>query len=112
MKNNIKSFVLSFQITVFKPKKKIMVSDKPPSVNLKTKKSKQEVETFTLENLPEMYWKKYQIAKDFVDMIKALTPKVIFYKEFGKCIMMENTPNPNFQMHYYDGIVFVCFFNV
>lgn len=69
-----------------------------------------EVQHFTFENLPNIYCKKYRIAKFYVDRIRGFTPKVIIYGEHAKCIMMENTPNPNYEMNFYNGIYLLFLF--
>lgn len=56
---------------------------------------------YGLENLPEKHWKKYTYAKKFVDLIRAKTPKVTFYTDKAKCLLMENLID--FEACFYEG---------
>ncbi|XP_054724483.1 serine/threonine-protein kinase PLK4-like [Uloborus diversus] len=60
---------------------------------------------FSYENLPKVHWKKYIHASRFVDSIKVKTPKITFFCNRAKAmlIMMENVPNPDFHMRFYNG---------
>lgn len=51
----------------------------------------------------EKYWKKYQYATKFVQLVKSKTPKVTLYTKFAKCMLMENSPNADLEMCFYDG---------
>ncbi|KAJ8388285.1 hypothetical protein AAFF_G00135460 [Aldrovandia affinis] len=55
------------------------------------------------EDLPEKYWKKYQYATKFVQLVKSKTPKVTLYTKHGKCVLMENSPNADLEVSFYDG---------
>lgn len=70
------------------------------------------VQYFTFENLPKEHWNKYRYAKRFVEVIQAQTPKVTVNEDAARCMMMENTPNPNYSVEFYDGINFIksCYF--
>lgn len=56
---------------------------------------------FSFENLPEKHWKKYMYASQFVDVVKAKTPKVTNYTDKAKCLLMENLND--FEAYFYDG---------
>ncbi|XP_061824895.2 serine/threonine-protein kinase PLK4-like [Nerophis lumbriciformis] len=58
---------------------------------------------FSYDELPEKYWKKYQYASKFVQMVKSKTPKVIHYTTYGKVMLMENSPNADLEVNFYDG---------
>ena len=58
---------------------------------------------FTFDNLPAKYWKKYQYASRFVNLVRSKTPKITLYTTKAKCMLMENSPNADFEVHYYDG---------
>ncbi|KAI9139347.1 kinase-like domain-containing protein [Paraphysoderma sedebokerense] len=58
--------------------------------------------TYDLQQLPEKYWKKYKYAVRFVHLVKSKTAKIIFYSPQAKCILMENSPHPDFEMHFYN----------
>lgn len=58
---------------------------------------------FSYENLPSKHWKKYIYASRFVKLVKSKTPKVTYHSEQAKCILMENSPDPDFEAHFYHG---------
>lgn len=58
---------------------------------------------FWHENLPEKFVKKYSYASRFVDLVKAQTPKITYYSHKAKCMLMENSPDADFQANFYDG---------
>ncbi|KAK7794686.1 hypothetical protein R5R35_008017 [Gryllus longicercus] len=58
---------------------------------------------YSFETLPAKHWKKYLYASRFVDLVKAKTPKVTFYSEKAKCMLMENSPDPDIEMCFYEG---------
>lgn len=51
----------------------------------------------------EKYWKKYQYASRFVQLVKSKTPKVTLYTKYAKVMLMENTPNADLEVCFYDG---------
>ncbi|XP_022077715.1 serine/threonine-protein kinase PLK4 isoform X1 [Acanthochromis polyacanthus] len=55
------------------------------------------------EDLPEKYWKKYQYASRFVQLVKSKTPKVTLYTKHAKVMLMENTPSADLEVCFYDG---------
>lgn len=57
--------------------------------------------SYTLENLPEKHWKKYIYAQKFVNLVKAKTPKVTYYSDKAKCLLMESISD--FEAHFFDG---------
>lgn len=58
---------------------------------------------YSYESLPSKHWKKYIYASRFVELVKAKTPKVTYYSEKAKCLLMENTPTPDFEACFYEG---------
>lgn len=62
---------------------------------------------FNCSTLSKENWKKYEKAARYVDMVKSKTPKLTLYTAKAKCLLMENTPQPDFQVIYYDGR-YVC----
>ncbi|KAM3871376.1 serine/threonine-protein kinase PLK4 [Diretmus argenteus] len=52
------------------------------------------------EDLPEKYWKKYQYASKFVQLVKSKTPKVTLYTKYARCMLMENS---DLEVCFYDG---------
>lgn len=100
-------FFFSFQIIIYTPKKKILLNpDQPPPVPVEG----DEIKRFSFENVPNKYWKRYQFAKVFVDKVRSITSKITIYGEKAALIMMENTPNPNYEMNFYDGIYLLFLF--
>lgn len=51
----------------------------------------------------EKYWKKYQYASRFVQLVKSKTPKVTLYTKYAKVMLMENCPNADLEACFYDG---------
>ncbi|CAL4091417.1 unnamed protein product [Meganyctiphanes norvegica] len=58
---------------------------------------------FSYENLPSKHWKKYIYASRFVKLVKSKTPKVTYHSDQAKGILMENSPDPDFEAHFYNG---------
>lgn len=58
---------------------------------------------YSYQTLPQKYWKKYQYAARFINLVKASTPKIILYTSQAKCYVMENEEK-DFEMHFYNGI--------
>ncbi|XP_069977050.1 serine/threonine-protein kinase PLK4 [Penaeus vannamei] len=55
------------------------------------------------ENLPAKHWKKYVYAARFVKVVKAKTPKITYYSDQAKCLLMENSPDPDCEAIFYHG---------
>lgn len=85
-------------VTVYQPNegKGFPVLDHPPS-------PPEDILICSFEDLPEKYWKKYQYATKFVQLVKSKTPKVTLYTKFAKCMLMENSPNADIEVCFYDG---------
>ena len=68
--------------------------------------------SYSYHDLPNRYWRKYNYASNFVDLVRSKTPKVTLYTDQAKCILMENGPSPDFEACFYNGRswedVFVC----
>lgn len=56
-----------------------------------------------LLSFEEKYWKKYQYASKFVQLVKSKTPKVTLYTKYAKVMLMENSPNADLEVCFYDG---------
>ena len=54
------------------------------------------------DEIPQKIWKKYETAYTFVNSIKKSTPRVRYYDENDKFILMKNSP-PNFEAVFYLG---------
>uniref|UniRef100_A0A8C5M200 Serine/threonine-protein kinase PLK4 n=1 Tax=Leptobrachium leishanense TaxID=445787 RepID=A0A8C5M200_9ANUR len=59
--------------------------------------------SLTLASLTEKYWKKYQYASKFIQLVRSKTPKVTYYTRYAKCMLMENSPNADVEVCFYDG---------
>lgn len=71
-------------------------SHKPPKLPQKGANA-----IFSYENLPEKHWKKYMYAAKFVELVRAKTPKITYYSDKAKCVLMENLTD--FESCFYDG---------
>lgn len=68
---------------------------------------------FNCETLSKDNWKKYTYAARFVEMVQTKTPKITLYTEKAKCVLMENKPDPDFEVIYYEGShLFICMVTV
>uniref|UniRef100_A0A674JA59 Serine/threonine-protein kinase SAK n=1 Tax=Terrapene triunguis TaxID=2587831 RepID=A0A674JA59_9SAUR len=85
-------------ITVYHPNegRGFLLDDGPPS-------PPEDVVIYNFDNLPEKYWKKYQYAAKFVQLVRSKTPKVTFYTRYAKCMLMENSPIADVEVCFYDG---------
>lgn len=54
-------------------------------------------------DVAEKYWKKYQYASKFVQLVKSKTPKVTLYTKYAKVMLMENSPAADLEVCFYDG---------
>uniref|UniRef100_A0A665WNZ8 Serine/threonine-protein kinase PLK4 n=1 Tax=Echeneis naucrates TaxID=173247 RepID=A0A665WNZ8_ECHNA len=85
-------------VTIYEPNKGkgFPVLDCPPA-------PPEDILICSYEDLPEKYWKKYQYASKFVQLVKSKTPKVTLYTKFAKVMLMENSPNADLEVCFYDG---------
>ncbi|KAM6220774.1 serine/threonine-protein kinase PLK4 isoform 2-T2 [Rhynchocyon petersi] len=58
---------------------------------------------YSFDSLPEKYWKKYQYASRFVQLVRSKSPKITYFTKYAKCILMENSPDADFEVWFYDG---------
>eukprot|EP00794_Sanderia_malayensis_P006890 gene6890-7668_t len=59
--------------------------------------------SYAFSGLPQRLWKKYQYADRFVRLVRMKTPKITLYSKEAKCVMMENSPDPDFEASFYQG---------
>ncbi|XP_033632007.1 serine/threonine-protein kinase PLK4-like [Asterias rubens] len=87
------------QVTTYHPNKGkgFPVMDTPPSP------PQGRITVYTYHNLPGKYWKKYQYAAKFVQLVRSKTPKVTLYTKQAKCMLMENFPEADFEACFYEG---------
>ncbi|XP_061441060.1 serine/threonine-protein kinase PLK4 isoform X1 [Rhineura floridana] len=85
-------------VTVYHPNegRGIPLNDKPPP-------PPEDLNIYSFDNLLEKYWKKYQYAAKFVQLVRSKTPKVTFYTRYAKCMLMENSPPADVEICFYDG---------
>ncbi|XP_038604357.1 serine/threonine-protein kinase PLK4 [Tachyglossus aculeatus] len=58
---------------------------------------------YSFDGLPEKYWRKYEYAARFIQLVRSKTPKVTLFTRHAKCVLMENAPSPDFEVWFYDG---------
>ncbi|KAM8808163.1 serine/threonine-protein kinase PLK4 [Eudromia elegans] len=73
-----------------------LLDDRPPA-------PPEDTCVYNFDSLPEKYWKKYQYAAKFVQLVRTKTPKVTFYTRYAKCMLMENSPTADVEVCFYDG---------
>lgn len=90
------------KITAYIPsgKRGVLLSCSPPPLPANTRA----VSNYLYCSLPFKYWKKYQYASRFVDLVRKKTPKITLYTKLAKCMLMENSPSADFEACFYDGM--------
>ncbi|XP_060234240.1 serine/threonine-protein kinase PLK4 isoform X2 [Meriones unguiculatus] len=85
-------------ITVYYPNdgRGFLLADRPP---LPT----DNISRYSFDNLPEKYWRKYQYASRFIQLVRSKTPKITYFTRYAKCVLMENSPGADFEVWFYDG---------
>ncbi|XP_038123321.1 serine/threonine-protein kinase PLK4 isoform X1 [Cyprinodon tularosa] len=85
-------------VTIYQPNggKGFPVLDCPPA-------PPEDILICSYDDLPEKYWKKYQYASKFVQLVKSKTPKVTLYTKYAKVMLMENSPDADLEVCFYDG---------
>lgn len=85
-------------VTIYQPNdgKGFPVLDNPPA-------PPENILICSYDDLPEKYWKKYQYASKFVQLVKSKTPKVTLYTKYAKVMLMENSPSADLEVCFYDG---------
>uniref|UniRef100_A0A8D2JFL6 Serine/threonine-protein kinase PLK4 n=1 Tax=Varanus komodoensis TaxID=61221 RepID=A0A8D2JFL6_VARKO len=86
-------------VTIYHPNegRGIPFNDRPPLP------PPEDLNVYGFNDLPEKYWKKYQYAAKFVQLVRSKTPKVTFYTRYAKCMLMENSPHADVEVCFYDG---------
>ncbi len=89
-------------IIVYQPNggKGCIISNRPPPVPTEKGSFMQ----FNYKNLPQNYWKKYDLAAKFVKMVRSRTPKITLHVEDAKCILYDTSPD--FEAHFHRGTKF------
>lgn len=85
-------------VTIYQPNggKGFPVVDCPPA-------PPEDILICSYDDLPEKYWKKYQYASKFIQLVKSKTPKVTLYTKYAKVMLMENSPSADLEVCFYDG---------
>lgn len=85
-------------ITVYYPNdgRGFTLTDRPPSPTDNTSR-------YSFDSLPEKYWRKYQYASRFVQLVRSKSPKITYFTRYAKCVLMENSPGADFEVWFYDG---------
>lgn len=88
-----------WRVIIYKPTRHgVPLKDKPPPI---PKDGADDI--FSFESLPERHWKKYEYAARFVQLVRAKTTRLTYYSSKAKCVMMENIPDPDFEVSFYSG---------
>ena len=84
-------------IIVYQPNngKGCLISNRPPSIPT----DKSSFMKFNYSNLPQNYWKKYELAAKFVKMVRSRTPKITLHVTDAKCILYDTSPD--FEAHFH-----------
>jgi len=62
---------------------------------------------YVYDSLPRKYWKKYHYASRFICTVKSKTPKVTYFSNRAKCMLMES--GTDFEAVFYQGPKFtIC----
>ncbi|XP_059961807.1 serine/threonine-protein kinase PLK4 isoform X1 [Mesoplodon densirostris] len=85
-------------ITIYYPNdgRGFPLADRPPSPT-------DNISRYSFDNLPEKYWRKYQYASRFVQLVRSKSPKITYFTKYAKCVLMENSPGADFEVWFYDG---------
>nr|KAF6347188.1 polo like kinase 4 [Pipistrellus kuhlii] len=85
-------------ITIYYPNdgRGFPLADRPPSPT-------DNISRYSFDNLPEKYWRKYQYASRFVQLVRSKSPKITYFTKYAKCVLMENSPCADFEVWFYDG---------
>ncbi|KAK0043027.1 serine/threonine-protein kinase PLK4 [Biomphalaria pfeifferi] len=89
------------KVKLYKPKggKAIPISDQPPP-------GPGNCETYIYPDMPKEYLDKYRYAARSVAVIRSKTPKVIMYTDRARYMLMDNSPEPDFWVDFYDDVKF------
>nr|KAF6402066.1 polo like kinase 4 [Rousettus aegyptiacus] len=85
-------------ITIYYPNdgRGFPLADRPPPPT-------DNISRYSFDNLPEKYWRKYQYASRFVQLVRSKSPKITYFTRYAKCVLMENSPGADFEVWFYNG---------
>ncbi|KAF6306906.1 polo like kinase 4 [Rhinolophus ferrumequinum] len=97
-KKAVVSILDSEEITIYYPHdgRGFPLADRPPSPT-------DNISRYSFDGLPEKYWRKYQYASRFVQLVRSKSPKITYFTRYAKCVLMENSPGADFEVWFYDG---------
>ncbi|CAK9819361.1 Serine/threonine-protein kinase PLK4 [Anthophora plagiata] len=87
------------RVILYKPNASIDVGNQPPPLPSRGADS-----IYSYENLPPRHHRKYVYASRFIKLVRAKTPKLTLYTQRSKCLFMENGPQPDCEIHFYNGV--------
>ncbi|EFN78661.1 serine/threonine-protein kinase PLK4 [Harpegnathos saltator] len=90
------------RVVLYKPHVALEVGSQPPPLPSRGADS-----IYSYENLPACHHRKYMYAVLFVKLVRAQTSKLTLYTQRSKCLFMENGPQPNCEVHFYNGMKIV-----
>ncbi|XP_067948111.1 serine/threonine-protein kinase PLK4-like [Watersipora subatra] len=86
------------QIIVYKPKKE----DGPVPVDPSSPPAlPAHYSQYSYSSLPRKYWRKYEYGARFISLLKRRTPKVTYFSQRAKCMLMES--GEDFEAVFYEG---------
>ncbi|XP_029660086.1 serine/threonine-protein kinase PLK4 [Formica exsecta] len=90
------------RVVLYKPSASTEVGSQPPPLPSRGADS-----IYSYENLPACHHRKYMYAFRFVKLVQAKTSKLTLYTQRAKCVFMENGPQPDCEVHFYNGVKIV-----
>ncbi|KAL6427074.1 hypothetical protein ACFW04_009329 [Cataglyphis niger] len=90
------------RVVLYKPSTSTEVGSQPPPLPSRGADS-----IYSYENLPACHHRKYIYAYRFVKLVQAKTSKLTLYTQRAKCVFMENGPQPDCEVHFYNGVKIV-----
>lgn len=87
------------RVVLYKPSATTEVGSQPPPLPSRGADS-----IYSYENLPACHHRKYMYAFRFVKLVQGKTPKLTLYTQRSKCVFMENGPQPDCEVHFYNGV--------
>ena len=89
-------------VVILLPKnnKKLYISPLGERVIVKSLQLKNYEIEYKFERLPSKLKPWYKYASEFVNVVKKLTPKIVFINNMCKCTVMENEPLPNVEIEF------------
>ncbi|KAG7206897.1 hypothetical protein KM043_000794 [Ampulex compressa] len=87
------------RVVLYKPTSVMEIGQQPPPLPSRGADS-----IYSYENLPPRHHRKYVYAFRFIRLVRAKTPKLTLYTNRSKCLFMENGPQPDCEIHFYNGV--------